>query len=76
MIAQSAPEEPAPNGQKTTIEEAIDLTIKIRDTFQNGLNQLRDLNGKLKSINRDQRTSSKEFTSLRSTLRSIQGLKL
>ena len=76
MIAQSAPEEPPPNGQKTSIEEAIDATNSLRDLFQNGLNQLRDLNGKLKSINRDQRTHSREHNALRASLRSLQGLKI
>ena len=76
MIAQSAPEEPAPNSQKTTIEEAIDVTNQLREVFQNGFNLARDLNGKLKVINRDQRTHSREHNALRASLRSLQGLKL
>ena len=76
MIAQSAPEEPPPNGQKTTIEEAIDVTNQLREVFQNGFNLARDLNGKLKTINRDQRTHSREHNALRASLRSLQGLKI
>ena len=76
MIAQSAPEETAPNGQKTTIEEAIDVTNQLREVFQNGFNLARDLNGKLKTINRDQRTHSREHNALRASLRSLQGLKI
>ena len=76
MIAQFAPEEPAPNSQKTTIEEAIDVTNQLREVFQNGFNLARDLNGKLKVINRDQRTHSREHNALRASLRSLQGLKI
>ena len=72
---------PPPNpatteGPTTTIEQAIETTHQLRDKFQDGLNQLRDLSMKLKFIHREQRTSSREFNSVRSTLRSIQGLKL
>jgi DNA polymerase III sliding clamp (beta) subunit (PCNA family) len=63
-------------GPTTTIEQAIEATHQLRDKFQDGLNQLRDLSMKLKFIHREQRTSSREFNSVRSTLRSIQGLKL
>ena len=67
---------PASNGAKTTIEEAIDVTNQLREMFQNGFNLARDLNGKLKTINRDQRTSIREHNALRSSLRSLQTLKL
>lgn len=70
-----APEAPTPN-DKTATEEAIDMTLLIRDKLNEGFNMLRDLSMKLKVINRDQKTSAREFNSVRSTLRSIQGLKL
>ena len=76
MITNPTSEGPTPNGPKTTIEECIDLSLAIRDKFNDGFNLLRDLSMKLKVINRDQKTSAREFNSVRSTLRSIQGLKL
>jgi hypothetical protein len=53
------------------VEEAIDMTLLIRDKLNEGFNLLRDLSLKLKSINREQKTNAREFGSLRSTLRSI-----
>lgn len=66
----------APNESKSPTEEAIDMTLLIRDRLNEGFNLLRELSSKLKVINRDQKTSAREFNSVRSTLRSIQGLKL
>ena len=70
------PEAPTPNESKTATEEAIDMTLLIRDKLNDGFDMLRNLSLKLKAINRDQKTSAREFNSVRSTLRSIQGLKL
>jgi hypothetical protein len=52
------------------------MTLKVRDKFNEGFDMLRDLSLKLKVINRDQKASAREFSSVRSTLRSLQGLKL
>ena len=76
MIANPTSEGPTPNGPKTPTEEAIDMTLLIRDKLNEGFNMLRDLSLKLKAINRDQKTSAREFNTVRSTLRSIQGLRL
>ena len=76
MITNPTSEGPTPNESKSPTEEAIDMTLLIRDKFNEGFNMLRDLSMKLKVINRDQKTSAREFNSVRSTLRSIQGLKL
>ena len=67
---------PPENSPKSAVEEAIDLTLQIRDKFNDGFHQLRDLSMKLKLINREQKTNTREFNSVRSTLRSLQGLKL
>jgi hypothetical protein len=69
-------EGPTPNDQKTPTEEAIDMTLLIRDKLNEGFNLLRELSLKLKVINRDQRTSARELNTIRSSLRSLQGLKL
>ncbi|WP_397380641.1 DNA polymerase III subunit beta [Prosthecobacter sp.] len=77
MITNPTSEGPAPsNDQKTPVEEAIDMTLIIRDKFNEGFNLLRDLSLKLKGINRDQKASAREMQSVRSTLRSIQGMKI
>ncbi|WP_397381986.1 DNA polymerase III subunit beta, partial [Prosthecobacter sp.] len=78
MIANPTSEGPTPasNDQKTPAEEAIDMTLLIRDKLNEGFNLLRDLSVKLKTINRDQKASAREMQSVRSTLRSIQGLKI
>jgi hypothetical protein len=76
MITTPNSEGPTANDSKSTLEEAINLTLQIRDKFTEGFNLLRDLSLKLKSIHREQKNNSREFNSVRSTLRSLQGLKL
>ncbi len=76
MIHQTTPEPTPSNTGKSTVEEALDLTLQIRDKFNDGFTMLRDLSGKLKAIQRDQKTNAKEFNGLRSTLRSLQSMKL
>ena len=76
MITNSTSEGPTPNESKSATEEALDLTLQIRDKLNEGFNMLRDLSTKLKAVHRDQKNSSREFNSVRSTLRSLQSLKL
>ena len=76
MINNPTSEGPPPNGPKTTIEECIDLSLAIRDKFNEGFNLLRDLGLKLKLANREQKMNAREMHSVRSTLRSLQGLKI
>ena len=76
MITNPTTEGPISHESKNATEEAIDMTLLIRDKLNEGFNLLRDLSTKLKVINRDQKTSARKFNSVRSTLRSIQGLKL
>ena len=76
MITNPTSEGPTPNESKSATEEALDLTLQIRDKLNEGFNMLRDLSTKLKAVHRDQKTSSREFNSVRSTLRSLQALKL
>jgi hypothetical protein len=76
MITTPNSEGPTANDSKSTLEEALDLTLQIRDKFTDGFNLLRDLSTKLKAVHRDHKTSSREFNSVRSTLRSLQALKL
>jgi hypothetical protein len=76
MITTPNSEGPTGNDSKSTLEEAIDLTLQIRDKFTDGFNLIRDLSLKLKCIHREHKTNSREFNSVRSTLRTLQGLKL
>jgi len=77
MINTPTPDTPpSSEGQKTATEEAIDMTLVLRDKLNEGFNLLRDLSVKLKGINREQKANAREMHSVRSTLRSIQGLKI
>ncbi len=76
MMTHPTNEGPTSTGTNSPIEEALDLTLQLRDTLNTGGNQLRELALKLKHIQREQKTNSREFGALRSTLRSLQGLKL
>lgn len=76
MITNPTSEGPTPNESKSATEEALDLTLQIRDKLNEGFNMLRDLSLKLKAVHREQKINSREFNSVRSTLRSLQGLKL
>ncbi|MBB5033795.1 DNA polymerase III subunit beta [Prosthecobacter vanneervenii] len=76
MITTPTSEGSATGEPKTATEEVIDLTLLLRDKLNEGFNLLRELSLKLKAINRDQKTSARELNSVRSTLRSLQGLKL
>ena len=76
MTTNPTSEGTAASEPKSPTEEAIDITLLIRDKLNEGFSLLRDLSLKLKVINRDQKASAREMQSVRSTLRSIQGLKI
>jgi len=76
MISAPTSEPPPSNESKSAVEEAIDMTLVLRDKLNDGFNLLRDLSSKLKLINREQKTNAREFSMVRSTLRSLQGLKI
>lgn len=76
MITPPTSEDTASGEPKSATEEVIDLTLLLRDKLNEGFILLRELSFKLKAINRDQKTSARELNSVRSTLRSLQGLKL
>ena len=48
----------------------------MKDSLQEGLIGLKDLGGKLKLLQKEQKTTEREFQSIRSTLRSLQSVKL
>lgn len=76
MITHPTSEGPVSGEPKSATEEVIDLSLLLRDKLNEGFNLLRELSLKLKAINREQKTSARELNSVRSTLRSLQGLKL
>ena len=72
------PEETA--DQPATIEDQIDTVITefetMKDWIQQQLAGLKAITGKLKTIQREHKSSSKELQTVRQTLKSLQGLKL
>lgn len=66
---------PPPAGS-STLDHVIDGVHHVRESFQSGLAKLRDLSLQLKQLHREQRSNSREMQNVRSTLRSLQGLKL
>ena len=88
-IAPSQPEKPNMNTTSDTsdgksqpsvgfsgkIDEAIETIEALQDTFKDGLSTLKDLGGKLKTIQREHKTSDKEVQGIRNTLRSLQAVR-
>lgn len=81
-MSQNTPTD-APNGSSpnplndaSKIEEAIELIDSLKESLQDGLTGLKDLSGKLKQLQREQKSAEREFQSIRSTLRSLQNVKL
>ena len=58
------------------IEDALELIDTLRDSFQKGVLQLKDLGTKLKLIQREQKSSEREIQSVRTTLRTLQSVRL
>ena len=58
------------------MEDALDLLYALRESFIEGVAGLKDLSAKLKLIQREQKANEREIQSARSTLRSLQKVKL
>ena len=65
---------PISNGKK--IDEALELIDTLKISLQDGLTGLKDLSGKLRTMQKEQKTTDREFQTIRSTLRSLQSVKL
>lgn len=76
QISTMTPPTPSVPDQPLTMEAVIETVHHVRESFIHGVNRLRDLGLQLKSIQREQKSSSRELNSVRSTLRSLQGMKL
>ena len=59
-----------------TLDDAIAIVDGLKDTLQTSLTGLKELSLRLKSVQRDHRTSARELQSFRSTLRTLQNVKL
>jgi len=59
-----------------TIEALLADIHDARETLQQGVNKLRDVSLKLKAVHRGQRTSERELQSVKSTLLSLQRVRL
>ncbi len=70
---------PTPSQPPTTVPKLDDIIASIhemRETFLKGVNQLRDLSMRLKEVHRGHRSSQREMQSVRSTLLSLQRMRL
>jgi hypothetical protein len=67
---------PDPSPAPDKVEESLELIESLKVSLQDTLTSLKDLGGKLKQIQRDRKTSDKEMQSFRSTIRTLQTLKL
>lgn len=78
MLHNSTPEGSASSDATPppTLDDAIAMVEGLKDTLQTSLTGLKELSLKLKSVQRDQRTSARELQSFRSTLRTLQNVKL
>ena len=77
MISNPPPEGPPPaNTPPPKIEDVFEGLHQVRESLQFNVGKLKDLTNKLRFIHREQRTNNKEVNTLRSTLRSLQSLKL
>ncbi len=65
-----------PSQKGAKLDEALELIDSLKDFLQDGLTGLKDLGSKLKLLQREQRTTEREFQSVRTTLRSLQNVKL
>ena len=70
--------QPQPDNDQppATIDEVLASLNKIGESLRDNLNGLRDVSLKLKAVGREHRNSAKEMNSVRSTLRTLQGLRL
>lgn len=87
---EEKPADPSPAAQPTpampnepeapTIEDQIESVIieveSMKDSFQQQLTGLKTLTTKLKTIQREHKSSTKELHTVRQTLKGLQGLKL
>jgi hypothetical protein len=78
MLQNTAPDSstPSDSNNPVTLEDALQVVESLREVFQNGLTTLKDLALKLKQLQREQKTNAKDLQSFRSTLRTLQSVKI
>ncbi len=74
--SSQAPQPPAVHVQIPTLEEVMEQTQQLRELLQNGLQHAKELTGKLRFLQREQKSSDREVQTVRSRLRFLQGLKI
>ncbi len=62
--------------EKPTLETAIEQIEVIRDSVKTALHGLNTLLVTIKTAQREQKNSNKEFDSVRATLRSLQSVRI
>lgn len=78
MAEENNGSKPSPNGD--TIDSQLDQCIEeldtLKESLQKDVSSITSLKAKLKLIQREQKTSAKELTTIRQTIKSLQGLKV
>ena len=71
---------PSTSSEPATIDGQLDVLIEevesMKTTVQDHLTGLKSLGSRLKSIQREHKSSTKELQSVRQTLKGLQGLKI
>lgn len=64
-----------PDPGSPRLEDVLESLDQLRDSCTRSLSQIKDLTGKLRLIQRDQRSSQRGLQTVRHTLRSLQGIR-
>ena len=72
----STPNEQPADGEADKIDQSLELLEALKDTLQDGIGSLKELSAKLKLIQRERKTNTKEMLNFRNTIRSLQALKI
>ena len=60
----------------TKFDEPLEVVETLKSSCQDALAGLKDLGAKLKAVQKEQKTAEREVETVRSTLRSLQSMKL
>ena len=75
MVNQNNQPEEQPS-EVDPIDQALEVIEALKDTLQDATSSLKELSNKLKLIQRERKTNTKEIQSFRNTIRSLQALKI
>ena len=76
MVNQTTSTQDAANPEADNIDASLELIEALKDSFQDAVGSLKELSAKLKAIQRERKTNTREIQSFRNTIRSLQALKI